>query len=157
MKLYLVQHGIAENEAVNPDRPLTPEGRTDVKAMAAFLAKAGVVVARVGHSGKTRARQTAEILGAALAPDVAVVQQDGLAPKDPVQPWATLLGDSEDDTLLAGHLPFMGRLVALLLTGDEEAGSVAFQPSSVACLERNEGGPWTLQWMVRPELIGSAR
>ena len=48
----------------------------------------------------------------------------------------------------------MARMVSLLITGDEGADTVAFQPGSVACLERGEDGEWMLSWMVRPELMG---
>jgi len=58
-----------------------------------------------------------------------------------------------DDTLVAGHLPFMARLVAWLITGNGDLGTVAFQSGSVVCLEQQEEGRWRLEWMVRPELL----
>ena len=60
MKLYLVQHGEACAEDVDPERPLTAQGRADVERLAAFLQQAGIQVGRVIHSGKLRAEQTAE-------------------------------------------------------------------------------------------------
>ncbi len=54
---------------------------------------------------------------------------------------------------VVGHLPFMGRLVARLTAGAEDAEIAAFRPGSVACLERAEDGGWTLAWMLRPELL----
>lgn len=57
------------------------------------------------------------------------------------------------DTLVAGHLPFMNRAAALLLAGREDPPVVSFQPGSVACLERDASGRWTLAWMLRPELL----
>ncbi len=56
MQLILVQHGDAVAETINPARPLTERGREDIEQLAAFLAKNGVRVARVVHSGKLRAR-----------------------------------------------------------------------------------------------------
>ncbi len=153
MRVYLVQHGEAQSEAVSAERELTPRGRSDVERVAAFLAATGVRVARVQHSGKTRARQTAELLAARLAPGSAPEALAGLAPNDPVEPIAELLRGSSADTLIAGHQPFMGRLVALLVAGRAEPPVVDYRPGSVACLERDAGNRWTLAWMVRPELL----
>lgn len=68
MKLYLVQHGEALPKEVNSDRSLSDQGRQDAERLARFLAGRGVRVSRVWHSGRTRARQTAELLAAAVAP-----------------------------------------------------------------------------------------
>ena len=78
MFLYLVQHGEALTKEADPDRPLSEAGRANVEHLAGFLAGRSLRVARVLHSGKTRARQTAEILAAALAPDAPVEAGDGL-------------------------------------------------------------------------------
>jgi phosphohistidine phosphatase len=54
MRLYLVQHGDAIPERVDPERPLSAEGRRDVEAVARLLASAGTRAVRVAHSGKLR-------------------------------------------------------------------------------------------------------
>ena len=153
MKLYLVQHGDSLPEEVNPERPLSERGQQDVTRLAEFLGRRGIRVQRVCHSGKTRARQTAEILAATVASGVAVEAMSGINPNDPVEPIAERIKDWDDDTLLAGHMPFMGRLAALLLTGKSESVVVAFQPGSVVCLERTVSGVWAMNWMLRPELL----
>jgi phosphohistidine phosphatase len=153
MKLYLVQHGEALPKEENPDRPLSAKGEKDVRALAAFLGKAGISAGRILHSGKTRARQTADLLAAALAPGGAAAAIEGLAPKDPVEPIAAQIADWQDDAVLVGHLPFMVRLVAHLMTGGEEETIVVFQPGSMVCLERSEADAWTINWMLRPELL----
>ena len=56
MTLYLVQHGEAKAEAEDPERPLTARGRDDIGRLAALLARIGVRVARLEHSGKRRAQ-----------------------------------------------------------------------------------------------------
>lgn len=61
--------------------------------------------------------------------------------------------DWENDTVLVGHLPFMAKLVAKLVTGRENDGVAAFQPGSMICLERGETGSWTINWMLRPVLF----
>ena len=57
MKLYLTQHGLAVAKDVDPERPLSEQGRRDVRRLVDFLADAGVRVKQVLHSGKTRAEQ----------------------------------------------------------------------------------------------------
>src|SRR4030095_10020237 len=86
MTLYLVQHGEAKAEAEDPERPLTARGRDDIGRLAALLARTGVRVARLAHSGKRRAQETAELLAAAVA--ATPTARSGLAPNDPVAPLA---------------------------------------------------------------------
>ena len=152
MRLYLVQHGEAVPAEMDRDRPLSDKGRADVEALARFLRDAGVRPERMLHSGKTRARQTADLLAAALGLRGVQVAQ-GLAPKDPVEPIARQAASWGADTLLAGHLPFMARLVSYLLTGDAEEVVVSYKPGTAACLERSEGGTWALIWVLLPELV----
>ena len=153
MRLYLVQHGEAQPEAVSPERELSPQGRLDAERLAALLGGRGVRAARVVHSGKTRARQTAEILAAHLAPGTAPEVLAGLNPNDPVRRVAAQACAWNEDTLLAGHQPFMGRLATVMVAGREDPPMVAFQPGSIACLERNPAGGWEIVWMLRPELL----
>lgn len=153
MKLYLMQHGEALPKDVDAERPLSEEGRSDVKRIADFLRSAGIQVARVVHSGKTRARESAEILAAAVLKGGAPEVLDGIDPKDPVMPFAELVSVWDEESLVVGHLPFMSKAVCLLLTGDEEHAAVDFRPGSLVCLEREADGPWGLAWMVRPELF----
>lgn len=152
MKLYLVQHGDALPEHIDPERHLSDVGRDDVACLAEFLARRHVSVDRIGHSGKTRARETAEILATEIAPEVVPEQLPGLNPNDPVEAVAAQAAEWTADTMLVGHLPFMARLAAVLLTGRSEPPVCAFQPGSVACLAREETH-WTLVWMLRPELF----
>jgi phosphohistidine phosphatase len=154
MRLYLVQHGDAHPEAVSAERELTPRGRADVEGVAALLARSGLRASRVLHSGKTRARQSAEILAASLAPGAAPQAIAGIDPSSPAAPFVEQARGWTGDTLVAGHLPFMNRAAALLLAGREDPPVVSFQPGSIACLERDASGRWTLAWMLRPELVG---
>ena len=155
MKLYLVQHGEALAEELDPARPLSAAGEADVRNVAAFLAGRELAVARIAHSGKLRARQTAELLAEALAPRPAVAERRHLNPNDPPEDLARELAKWAEDAMLVGHLPFMGRLVALLVSGQPHNDIVAFTPGSVVCLEATGAGRWSLAWMLRPELLRS--
>lgn len=151
MILYLVQHGESRPESEDPERSLTDRGRDDVRAVAGEAARLGVRPAAVFHSGKARARQTAEILAESLVPPQGVLAHPGLAPNDPVPPWKERLESSTEDILIAGHLPFLERLASLLLSGDEARGVVRFRQGAVACLERAEGR-WAIRWILTPEM-----
>jgi phosphohistidine phosphatase len=86
VRVYLVQHGEAKSEEEDPDRPLTDRGATEVRRVAGVAAGAGsVMVERIVHSGKTRARQTAAVWGEALG--VPIDETDGLAPRDDPAIW----------------------------------------------------------------------
>jgi phosphohistidine phosphatase len=152
MQLYLVQHGEALLKDIDPDRGLSEAGRNDAQRLASFLA-GKVRVARVLHSGKTRARQTAEILVAEVTPGLKVEQFGGLGPNDPVEFFVQHVEEWGENLLVVGHLPFMAKLVARLAAGSEERSIVAYRPGSIVCLETEEGPDWQVQWMIRPELL----
>ena len=154
MKLYLVQHGEAEPESVNPARPLTEQGRRTAEQVAAFAARMGLQVHQIRHSGKTRAEQTASILGEALSPLGGVVAVPGLAPNDDVHPVANALAAESQPVILVGHLPFLARLAGLLLTGDADRPVVQFHNAGIVCLVR-EKDVWHVAWILTPEMAGA--
>ena len=118
VKLYLAQHGEALPEDVDPERPLSETGRRDVQALARFLAARGLRVEQIQHSGKTRARQTAEILARAVAAGTTPEQVEGIAPRDPPEDLARLVASADADLMVVGHLPYVARLVSLLVAGE---------------------------------------
>ena len=156
MKLYLAQHGEAYAKEIDPDRPLTDQGRADIERLAEFLARAGIEVARVIDSGKLRAAQTADLLAAAVAPLVELEASDRINPNDDPAAFDWEQATEGQDTLVVGHLPFMARLVSLLVAGDADRPMTAYQPGSVVCLERDSDGHWQINWMIRPHLLGQA-
>ena len=153
MRLYLVQHGEALPKEEDRERPLSDNGRADVRRLAQFLGEADVPVTRVMHSGKTRARETAELLAAVLTPEQTPEPISGLAPADPIEPAVEQIADWRIGTMLVGHLPFMGKLVSRLVIGRESGNVVTFKPGSVICLECADTESWTINWMLRPELL----
>ncbi len=153
MKLFLVQHGEACAKDVDPERPLTERGKADVARLADFLLKAGVQADQVIHSGKLRARQTAERLADAIAPGVALTESGLINPNDNPKAfdWQSECWDRE--TLVVGHLPFMARLVSHLVMGNQDRPVNAFQPGTVVCLEHDGDTRWLVAWMIRPHLL----
>jgi len=149
MKLYLAQHGEALTKEEHTERPLSDKGRIDVGRVAWHLAMLGLEVAEVQHSGKTRARESAEILAASLG--AVCGDRNGLGPNDPVAAVAEASAEWQEDRLLVGHLPFMGRLTDHLVGGGEDLDLLAFSPGCLACLEREDAGSWRIEWMLNPD------
>ena len=147
----MVQHGKAFTEDVDPERRLTPEGVEETRRVAAALAAAGVRVDEIVHSGKARARQTAEIFAEYLKPSRGVKEVDGLAPNDDPAIWASRLAKISHDIMLVGHLPHLARLASLLLVGDPGKPIIRFRYSAAVALIRDEQG-WGVAWVLTPEL-----
>ena len=142
MRAFLVRHGEARREEVDPERHLTDRGAEDVRRIAVqAVHDLGIRPVRIVHSGKARARQTAEIWGGLVDADVA--EADGLAPNDDPSVWAERLGAEGDDVMVVGHLPHLERLVGLLVTGDADRAVVGFPAGGLVVLERNDDG-----WVV---------
>jgi phosphohistidine phosphatase len=159
MNVYLVQHANAKSKEEDPDRPLSDVGREDIRCVAGFLDQnADLDVARIYHSGKTRARQTAETIGAFLNPQEGIQAAEGLDPLADPAVWAERLTSEGSDSMLVGHLPHLSRIASLLLTGDPEAGIVTFQQGGVVCLASSEEDTvWSLWWMVIPAILKGFR
>jgi phosphohistidine phosphatase len=111
-----------------------------------------VPVACILHSGKKRARETAEILAEALAPAEGLHAKSGLNPLDDVTALAGLI-DSKENLMLVGHLPSMARLCSWLVTGDPEASVFQFQNGGIVCLKpQPETAGWSIAWALMPEI-----
>jgi len=154
MKLYLVQHGEACTKEINPERPLTDQGKADIDRLANLLEQAGIQVERVIHSGKRRAEQTAQRLAKAIAPGVELETSGLINPNDNPKAFDWQSESWDRDTLIVGHLPFMAKLVSHLVIDNEDQPVIAFQPGSIVCLEHMNGAEWQINWMIRPELLG---
>ncbi len=155
MRLYIVQHGDSLPKDVDPDRPLSNRGRADIERLTEWLSNHDVQIAQILHSGKTRAKQTAEILRPLLKSRSQISEGQGLAPNDSPEAFLHKLRDPEKDTLVAGHMPFVARAVSQALTGGPDRQLVEFLPGSIAGLERSEDASWRLFVFVRPEFLRS--
>lgn len=152
MPLYLVRHGDAYTETADPDRSLTEAGKETVDGMGQRLAAFKIPVSQIFHSGKTRARQTAEILSHYLTGSERVAEIKGIHPYDDVTKIALSL-DPTLNTMLVGHLPFMERLVSYLITGSMDQTIIKFQTGGIVCLDRiGQNGPWQIHWALMPKM-----
>ncbi len=152
MNLFLVQHGLAKTEIEDPTRALNSAGIKSTEKVAKWLAAAIIEVDEIRHSGKKRAEQTAMIFAGHLSPKQGIAAASGLNPKDDVEPIANEIKEQQGSLMLVGHLPFMSRLIGLLVAGDPDSELVRFQNSGVVCLRKN-ADRWGIEWMVVPDLL----
>jgi phosphohistidine phosphatase len=141
MRIYLVQHGLALDESQDASRPLSMQGREDIARTAGFLSLfEKPKPTHVFHSGKLRAKQTAEMFAEAWHVSQHVMQMDDLSPNANPEVWAAKLHVMKDDVLIVGHLPHLPRLASLLLCGDCDTQPIRFQNAGVVCLEKDDDG-----------------
>jgi phosphohistidine phosphatase len=150
-RIYLVRHGDATPDAVDSARPLSERGRAEVARVARLAAGRRPAIAEIRHSGLLRARQTAEILAAQLAPAGGIRAIEGLGPLD--EP-AAALAECEaagEPVMLVGHLPHLGRLASALLAGSAGPALIRFDAGTLACLARADAG-WCIEWVIGPHV-----
>ena len=146
--VFFVQHGVAELKEVDASRPLAKTGIVETRKVAAHLARHGIVIREILHSGKARARQTAEIF-AELLEVSEVSEHEGMNPND--DPTRLIETISLDGAMYIGHLPHMQRVVSTLVGNDENSALIAFVNSAVACVEIDNGNSH-LKWFLPPAL-----
>ena len=152
MALFLVQHGQSLPQDQDPQKGLSVEGIAETERIAEVAKGYKVPVAGITHSGKTRARQTAEIFAKALEPGGGMNERSGLSPLDDVAAFAGSI-DSADNRMLVGHLPFMERLAAYLITGSIERCVFKFQNSGIVCLDMDPNSQgWVIKWTLMPHI-----
>ena len=154
MKLYLIQHGEAKTEREDPERSLTEMGEEEVKKVSKAAERLNIRPSKIYHSGKTRAKQTAEIILSGLKiPDLTAEAVQGLNPNDDVRPWADRISKETRDLMIVGHLPFLDKLTSLLICGDESARVVLFRYSAIICLDQKDDKRWAVRWILTPETV----
>jgi phosphohistidine phosphatase len=152
MALYLVQHGKSLPKDQDPDQGLSEEGKVETEMIAKTAKDKGITVSQIRHSVKSRARQTAEILARALSPNRGVQEMSGIKPMDDVAEAAAGL-DPAEDIMLVGHLPFMERMTAFLVTGSIDKPIFKFQNSGIVCLDKEpDSQSWVIRWALMPNI-----
>lgn len=136
--IYLVHHADAVGPDVDPQRPLSPAGRAHAERLALAAKERGVQPVAIWHSGKLRARQTAEAFWRACNPLAEFSAIRGLQPSDPPGWIRDLVTGESRDVMLVGHMPSMPRIFTLLArTGDfPQHGLVALESVEGVWVER---------------------
>jgi phosphohistidine phosphatase len=143
-RFYLVRHGRAEGKhpAGDAARRLTADGRARFAAHARALAPE-VRPSSVVTSPFARARETAELLGAATG--APVVEDPALASGASSGGEILALGRRlGGGVALVGHNPELAEAVALAAGGPRE-----LEPGAVAAID-TDGGGYRLAWLRAP-------
>jgi len=139
-----VHHGDAVGPEVDPQRPLSSVGRAATERLAGLAAQRGVKPDVVWHSGKLRARQTAELFWKACNPLAPITAERGLLPDDPPQWLHDRLTGETRSVLIASHMPYLPKLLAMLTgTGD----AMSFPLHGCVALEV-DGEIWKEVWRL---------
>ncbi len=161
--VYVVRHGIAEERGPEwPDdskRPLTHQGKRELKQIGQGLVRLGVVIDVLLTSPLVRAKQTADALASALDPAPAVTVIDSLSPG---AAYAELLHDlakhaRSRSIALIGHEPGIGQTVARL-AGLKRV--LEFKKGAICRIDLDEFPPGTagdLRWFAAPKLLRRLR
>ena len=166
MKLLVIRHA----PAGDPDawgaegrddrlRPLTPEGKKEMREAAAGLARLVSKIDVLASSPLVRALQTAEIVAAQC--QARVVTLDSLAPDRDPQEVVQWLREQRSipTTALVGHEPHLSALVGYLLAGKRM--SLLDLKKGGACLldvaDTPSPGHAILKWLLRPRELRRLR
>lgn len=137
MKLYLVQHGLAFSKEQDPERRLTPEGIEILRKLGNFTSDIITEpLYRIYHSGKHRAKQTAEIYAEFFHPTDGLHLGECLNPMDDPQIWYQKLLVMDQDIMIVGHLPFLEGLLELLIPENEDQDD----PDAISPVKFQNGG-----------------
>ncbi|MCP4580382.1 MAG: phosphohistidine phosphatase SixA [candidate division Zixibacteria bacterium] len=152
MKLYLVRHGQANPANIDPEKGLSDIGKQDIARLAESVRHLSISVEQIWHSGKARAKQTAESLSSVVKSNDGLTVREGLKPNDAVDATALEIGAYGCDLMLVGHLPFMAKLASLLFTGDQDRCAFQFHPGTLACFDLSDD-IWSLEYFIHPGIV----
>jgi len=163
MELYLMRHGLAVERGTQGftddfARPLTPKGRRQLRKTAAGMKRLGRDFDLILSSPLLRAKQTAEIVAAALKLKKQLRYSNALAPGGVVAILLRQLGrvkPAPKKILLVGHEPDLSRLISLLVTGGLKL-QLDFKKGGLCKLEAESlrAGPCAkLVWLLTPKQI----
>jgi phosphohistidine phosphatase len=130
-------------------RPLSSRGQQQVAELAREAAAREARPRVIWHSGKLRARQTAEAYRHACNPLAQFAAARGLLPGDPPGWIADRLLVEDGEVMVVGHMPHLPRLLRLLLAGDADVSAIDFPPNGLVCVEE-DAGVWKERWRMSP-------
>ncbi|MEH2027923.1 phosphohistidine phosphatase SixA [Nostoc sp.] len=163
MELYLIRHGIAEEQGLgikDEERSLTKEGRQKTEKVAQKLVKLGLNFDLILTSPLVRARQTAEILIAEKLSSQ-LEESSYLAPDGEISSW---LKDwleprnySQNTQLaLVGHEPGLSNWAEVLLWGEVKASLVLKKAGMIGIKLPETGSPLgrsQMFWLTPPKYL----
>ena len=160
MEIFLLRHGLAVERGTpgfedDAARPLTHKGRKQLKRVGLAMAKLDLEFELILTSPFVRARETAELVAAALKARKRLKICDALAAdREPVALLRSLqrLKPAPKSLLLVGHEPFLSGVVSLLTTGGPDL-VLDFPKAGLCKLELDKlraGKCGRLAWLLTP-------
>ena len=147
MYLYLVHHGVAVGPEEDARRPLSAVGLAGAARVAALAAAKGAKPDIVWHSGKLRAKQTGQEFWRACNALAEFAVSRDLQPDDPPEWMRDRLRNETRNVAIAGHFPYLPRLLSLLVTGDGDGFDFPIN-GIVALVSDDEGETWRELWRI---------
>lgn len=152
MKLYILRHGRADWPDWEDDddlRPLTDDGKTELKRAAKFFEAIGVAPEIIFVSPLPRTQQTAQLVhkkvGGKLQTETKL--SPGATPRALKSLWTDAKGDLSGDVMLVGHEPDLSELIRHL-TG----ARVKLSKAGLARVDFEENGQARLIWLLSPKI-----
>lgn len=146
--MYLVHHGDAVGPEIDPRRPLSTAGRAAAERAASEAAALGARPSIVWHSGKLRARQTAEMFWRACNALAECSATRDLQPADPPAWIRDRLRGETRDVMIVGHFPHLPALLTML-TNDRDRSAETFPLHGVVAMRTaDQGESWAQMWKI---------
>ncbi len=164
MNLHLLRHGIAAAKddpsfVSDGERPLTGKGIKRMRKAARGISRLDIEFDAILTSPLIRARQTAEIVADALGLDSAIEEISELAPDGSSDRLLSVLSrfTEEENILLVGHEPFLGKFAGVLVAGKENSELALPQKKGGICRIEVDALPLSqagqLQWFITPRQL----
>ena len=155
MDLILWRHAQAAEGEPDATRPLTSRGKKDAQLVAKWLRQNLPARTRVLASPALRTQQTAQALDLPFETAPMLDTDAGVAEHLAAAGWPEGSAGRNGATLLIGHQPTLGRLAALLLSGEEadwtiKKGAVWWFTNRV----RDGETQTVLKAVIGPDLLG---
>ena len=149
MKLYLLRHGKADWpdwDKPDDERPLTKDGKREMRRIAQFLAEMNVAPAAILSSPLPRAWQPAEIAAEALGLDVQ--EEPALRGFTATKARALVKRSKAADLMLVGHEPDFSAVIRALTGGIVKLGKGGIARIDV----EDDASAGRLVWLIPPKI-----
>jgi len=157
MKLYFLRHGIAVEaedwKGSDAERPLTDKGRKQLEREGKALVELDLEIEAILTSPLSRAKETAEIIAAALNMRDKVEENDRLADSFSAMALGEILKSYSKvkNLMLVGHEPSMSQVIGEIIGG----GKIDLKKGGLACVEVPEPPlrKGELKWLLPPKVL----
>ena len=157
--IFILRHGEAGNRMTvvekDSERPLTPEGRTEIQEIAKSLKTVGLQTDRIYTSPLRRARETAEIAAKAL--NIRTLEEwDELKPDGSRAELYRKLARLEQSSrpILVGHEPYLTSMIGEII--GTTSAKIVLKKGGVGKVRITSFTPrisGELRWLLTPKII----